>query len=96
MQFKFIDPEGLFIEREYDMAICMRGNGEELLAGDAVALGRQRAEFLSGLTGVDTVGMWEWGLVERLTTGLLLKHLNEPVMADEYLSVAELWAGAES
>jgi len=37
-RFKFVDPDGLFVERAYDLAIPMREWGAELLAGDPVAL----------------------------------------------------------
>ena len=59
-RFKFIDPDGLFIQPACDLGTCMRGWGAVLLAGDALALGRQRAKQLSGLTGVDAMPIWEW------------------------------------
>lgn len=90
--FKFIDPDGLFIEPAYDLAICMRGRGAPLLAGGAVALGQERARLLSALTGVEPRPIWEWGFIERVSTGLLLKQLGQEAEADEYLAVAELWA----
>ena len=94
-RFKFIDPDGLFIEPAYDLAVCMRGWGAALLAGDAFALGRQRANLLSMLTGVEPEPIWEWGLIERVSTGLLLKQLGRDDEAAEYLAVAELWAAED-
>ena len=35
--FKFVDPDGLFVERAYDLGISMREWSEELPADDAVA-----------------------------------------------------------
>jgi len=39
-QYKFVDPDGLFIERAHDLSISMREWGAELIAGDPVASGR--------------------------------------------------------
>lgn len=90
--FKFIDPDGLFIERAYDLAIPMREWGEELLAGDPLELGRRRCELLARLTGVDPELIWQWGFIERVSTGLLLHQLGEPRLAKEFLAVADAWA----
>ena len=93
-RFKFIDPDGLFIERAYDLAIPMREWGDELLAGDPVLLGRRRCEQLARLTGVDPNPIWQWGLIERVSTGLLLHQLGQEQLAREFLSVADAWAAA--
>ena len=91
-RFKFIDPDGLFIEPAYDLAIPMREWGDELLAGDPLELGRRRCELLARLTGVDPEPIWQWGFIERVSTGLLLHQLGEPRLAEEFLAVAEAWA----
>jgi streptomycin 6-kinase len=91
-QFKFVDPNGLFIEPAYDLGVVMRGWGAQLLAGDPFALGRQRAALLSRLTGVELEPIWEWGFIERISTGLLLRQLGSEAEASEYLDVAEAWA----
>jgi streptomycin 6-kinase len=95
-QFKFIDPDGLFIEPAYDLAISMRAWSAPLLAGDAVALGMDRARLLSSLTGVELTPIWEWGFIERVSTGLLLQQLGQDSSAAECLAVAELWALADA
>ena len=61
-----MDPDGLVAEPAYDLAIPMIEWSRELLDGDATRLGRERC-----LTGVDARGIWEWGFVERVSTGLL-------------------------
>ena len=94
MSFKLVDPEGLFIERAYDLAIPMRDWGAELLAGDPLSLGKRRCRLLAELTGVDAQPIWEWGFIERVSTGLLLKSFGFDGEAAEYLSVAEAWTPA--
>lgn len=68
--FKFVDPEGLISERAHDLAVAMREYNEPLLAGDTVRLVRERAELLAGWCDVDPEAVWEWGYVERVSTGL--------------------------
>jgi len=93
--FKFVDPDGLFIERAHDLSISMREWSAELLAGDPVALGRQRCALLSRLAGVDTEAIWQWGFIERLVNGLLYKEIGPEENAAEFLAVVEAWADAE-
>jgi len=69
-QFKFVDPEGLRSEREYDLAIPMREYNEPLLEGDTKRLVRERAEVLASACDADADAVWEWGFIERVSTGL--------------------------
>ena len=88
--YKFVDPDGLFAEPAYDLGILMRGWNEELLAGDTLALGRARCAMLAELTGVDGEAIWQWGFIERVSTGLLLTQLGLPDARDT-LAIAERW-----
>jgi streptomycin 6-kinase len=92
--FRFVDPDGLFAERAYDLAIPMREWSRPLLDGDAARLGRERCVYLGRLTGVDTRAIWEWGFVERVSTGLLAMRVGAESVAREILDVAEAWAQA--
>ena len=77
--FKLVDPDGLLAEPEYDLGVLMRGDPVELLAGDPAG----RARWLAALTGLDPVAIWEWGVVERLSTGLLCTRIElQPLGAD--------------
>jgi streptomycin 6-kinase len=90
-RFKFIDPDGLFAERAYDLAIPMREWSSELLEGDPTRLGRERSGLLGHLTGVDTQAIWEWGFVERVSTGLLLIQVGAEYAGRQMLEVAHHW-----
>jgi len=94
-RYKFVDPDGLVAERAYDLAIPMREWARELLAGDACELGRERCLLLSRLTDVDPVAIWEWGFVERVSTGLLLLTVGAREWGREFLAVAEEWAARD-
>jgi streptomycin 6-kinase len=90
--FKLVDPDGLWIEPAYDLAIPMREWTAELLAGDPVQLGVERCHQLSALTGVKSEPIWQWGFLERTSTGLLCLQLGLDG-GHEMLIVAEAWAG---
>jgi streptomycin 6-kinase len=90
-RFKFVDPDGLLIERAYDLGIAMREWSSELLAGDPAALGIQRCRRLAALTGVAPLPIWQWGFIERTSTGLLCLQIGLEG-GREMLTVAERWA----
>jgi streptomycin 6-kinase len=90
-RFKFVDPDGLFIDRAYDLGISMREWTEDMLAGDPVVLGLHRCRRLASLTGVEARPIWEWGFVERVSTALLCLQVGLPG-ASEMLAIADAWA----
>jgi streptomycin 6-kinase len=83
--FKLVDPDGLLAEPEYDLGVLMRGDPVELLAGDPAG----RARWLAALTGLDPVAIWEWGVVERLSTGLLCTRIDLQPLGADTLRAAE-------
>jgi streptomycin 6-kinase len=93
-QLKFVDPDGLFCEPAYDLGISMREWSEELLAGDALALGKVRCALLHDLTGVDETAIWQWGFIERVSTGLLLWQLGFRTDAVQHFAIVEAWMAA--
>ena len=95
-RFKFVDPDGLTGEREYDLAIPMRELNDELLAGDALQLGLVRCRVLSELTGTDPDAIWEWGFVERVSSGLFLWSEGQVEVGRDFLQIAEIWASHAS
>jgi streptomycin 6-kinase len=94
-RYKFVDPDGLIIERAYDLGILMRDWGDELLEGDPVALGLQRCERLAALTGVEPEPIWQWGLIERTSSGLYLLQLGLEKEGRIFLTIADAWSAAE-
>ena len=68
--YKFVDAEGLFSEREHDLGIAMREYNQPLMQGDTPCLVRDRAKLLAERCGVDPQIVWEWGFIERVSTGL--------------------------
>jgi streptomycin 6-kinase len=83
--FKLVDPDGLLAEAEYDMGILMREDPLELLFGDA----HERARWLARRCGLDAGAIWEWGVVERVSTGLLCTQVGLQPVGREMLAVAD-------
>lgn len=87
--FKLVDPDGLFAEPEYDLGILMREDPAELLERSPADGAFARAGVLAGITGLDPVAIWEWGVVERVSTGLLAERIGLQPVGREMLQVAE-------
>jgi streptomycin 6-kinase len=85
--FKLVDPDGLLAEPEYDLGIVMR---EDPLDGDL----RRRALWLAERTALDADAIWEWGVVERVSTGLLGTRVNLQPTARQMLAAADEVAGS--
>jgi streptomycin 6-kinase len=67
----------------------MRGDPVELLAGDPL----ERARWLAARAGLDPVATWEWGVVERLSTGLLCTQIQLQPLGSDTLRAAEAVVG---
>jgi streptomycin 6-kinase len=90
--FALVDPDGLLAEPEYDLAILMREDPCELLRDGP----RARAAWLAARTGCDETAIWEWGVVERTSTGLLAASIGLQPIGDQMLHAADVIAAAES
>jgi streptomycin 6-kinase len=86
--FKLVDPDGLLAEPEYDLGVMMREDPVELMSGDPW----ERAHWLAGRTGLDVTAIWEWGVVERVSTGLLLSEIGLQPVGRQMLEVADFVA----
>ncbi len=86
--FRLVDPDGLLAEAEYDMGILMREDPLELLDGDP----RERAHSLAATTRLDPIAIWEWGVIERVSTGLLCTKIDLQPVGRQMLAIADLLA----
>jgi streptomycin 6-kinase len=86
--FKLVDPDGLSAEPEYDLGIIMREDPVELMEGDPMA----RARRLGALAGLDAQAIGEWGVVERVSTGLLATKVGLQPVATQMLRAADVVA----
>ncbi len=87
--FKLVDPDGLLAEPEYDLGVMMREDPVELMHGDP----RERARRLAARCGLNTAATWEWGVVERVSTGLLATRIGLQPVGRLMLAAADHVAG---
>jgi streptomycin 6-kinase len=87
-RFKFVDPEGLRSDPEHDLSVAMREYNRPLLAGNTARLVRQRAQLLATRCEVDADAVWEWGFIERVSTGLANLRELEDHEGEAFLEVA--------
>jgi streptomycin 6-kinase len=87
--FKLVDPDGRLAEAEYDLGVIMREDPAELMTGDPF----ERARWLAARTGLDATAIWEWGVTERVSTGLLATKVGLQPAGREMLATADYLAG---
>ena len=83
--FALVDPDGLHAEPEYDLGILMREDPQDSLEHDP----RERARWLAQRSGLDATAIWEWGVVERVSTGLLCTEIDLQPVGRQMLLVAD-------
>jgi streptomycin 6-kinase len=89
-RFKLVDPDGLFAEPACDLAVPMREYSQQLLdADDTLRAARGRCAYLSRLTAAEPHAIWEWGFMERVSTGLLALRAGRERLGKEMLAVAD-------
>lgn len=86
--FKFVDPEGLQSEPGHDLGVLMREYNGPLLAGETHRLVRERAELLARLCRLDPEPIWQWGFIERVSTGLANLRDFDGEEGKDFLEVA--------
>jgi streptomycin 6-kinase len=92
-RFKFIDPDGIAIEPAYDLGVLLRAWDEGLGGRHAHDIARSHARHLATRTQVSAEAIWQWGFIERVSTGLTLLQLGEQAKGQQFLSIAETLLG---
>lgn len=84
-EFKLVDPDGLLAEPECDLGTVMRGDPVDLLRGDPL----ERARRLGARTGLDATAIWEWGVIERVASGLHCTEIDLQPLGRQTLAAAD-------
>ena len=58
--------------------------------GDPVSLARRHCRLLAGSAGVSEAAIGEWGLLERVSSGLYIWSLGAADLAGPFLDTAEM------
>jgi streptomycin 6-kinase len=81
--WKLVDPDGLRAEPEYDLGVLLR---EDPDTPEAL---RARCAWLAERTGRDETAIWEWGVVERVATGLICERIGLQPVGRQMLTAAD-------
>jgi streptomycin 6-kinase len=87
--YVFVDPDGFLAHPAYDLGVALRDWCDELLEGDAMRLVQAWCRLLARESGVDETAIWEWGFLERVSTGLYLLSLGIDGAGRRFLAAAE-------
>jgi streptomycin 6-kinase len=87
----FVDPDGFVADRAYDLGVALRNWTGWLVGPDARRTAEGFCAELAERSGVDAQRIWEWGFLERVSTGLyLLDVVRAPdSVARPYLDSAQ-------
>ncbi len=91
--FVFVDPDGFLAEPAYDLGVTLRDWNPQLLAAgatDAAALARRYCALLSEESGIEEAAIWEWGYLERVSSGLYCLDLGIEELGWPFLHTAEM------
>ena len=89
--YLLVDPDGFAGDPAYDVGVALRDWHPELLAADDPGrLARRYAELLAAGSGLDAQEIWEWGYLERVSTGLYVLAFGAIDQARPFFRTAEL------
>jgi len=86
--FKLVDPDGLVGEPEYDLGVIVREDPDEPLAADTWATAHWMADRHARYD-LDATAIWEWAVIERLSTGLVAAQIGLQPVGRELLALAD-------
>ncbi len=88
--YVFVDPDGFIGDQAYDLGVALRDWCPQLLASDdPAAVARQYCRLLAAGSGVDEQAIWEWGFIERVSTGMYALALGAHELGQPLLRTAE-------
>jgi streptomycin 6-kinase len=88
--FVFVDPDGFIGDPAYDLGVALRDWCPQLLASDdPLSLALSYCRRLANGSGVDEQAIWEWGFLERVSTGLYALSLGADELGQAHLDTAE-------
>jgi streptomycin 6-kinase len=86
----FVDPDGFVADRAYDLGVVLRDWSSHVEAPGGRARLEGWCELLAARSGVDATRIWEWGFLERVSSGLHILALGAPRAAEPFLRTAAL------
>ena len=87
--FVFVDPDGFVAPRAYDLGVVVRDWCPQLSTGDARATAWGYCARAAAQTGAAAQAVWEWGFLERVSSGLYACSLGLADIGEPFLATAE-------
>ena len=88
--FVFVDPDSFLGDPTYDLGVALRDWTPQLLAApDPAGLLHRYCHILAARSGMDPAAIWEWGFLERVSTGLYVLSFGADQLARPMLATAE-------
>lgn len=84
----FIDPDGFRADPAYDLGVALR-DWTSQLGGDARGVLGGYCDLLAERSGLDRQAIWEWGFLERVSTGLHVLGFGADTIGRRFLESAE-------
>ena len=82
--------ESFLCEPAYDAGVILRDWNEELLAtAEPLALAHDYCQLLARETGLDEASIWEWGFIERVSSGLYLCAYGSRKLGQPFFKTAQ-------
>lgn len=89
--FVLVDPDGVVAAAAYDLGVAVRGWCAEILAApEPAALLLGWCRLLAARSGLDATAIWEWGYLERVSSGLYITSFGAEQLGRSFLDAAEL------
>jgi len=93
--YVFVDPDGFVGDPAYDVGVALRDWCAELLSSnDPVAEARHYCRLLADSTGMDEEAVWEWGFLERVSTGLYAYSFGAVELSEPFFASAQALASS--
>ncbi|WP_341924284.1 aminoglycoside phosphotransferase family protein [Nocardioides psychrotolerans] len=89
----FVDPDGFRADPAYDLGVAVRDWTGRLDVADPRGVIEGYCALLAGRTGIDEQRIWEWGYLERVTTGLFVTSFGGTTLGRRLLDSADLLLG---
>ena len=84
----FIDPDGSRADPAYDLGVALR-DWTGRLSGEARGVLGGYCDLLAERSGLDRQAIWEWGFLERVSTGLHVLGFGADTIGRRFLESAE-------
>lgn len=87
-RYRFVDPDGLFAEPEYDLGVVAREWSDDAYLADPVTEDARRCEVFARRTGLDPHAISSWGAIERVSTALVCIEIGQQAAGERLLRAA--------